>query len=150
MGLHLSIAVFAPYAPEKHADTVFELEGQIFETESYHPERKKYDTYKGWVVEVDSTLVGFCLYEVINPDLPTSYWYFANFGVIPQYQRRGYGSKMMGTLLHRADKEDKVITLRANQGKQYLINLYQKMGFRLVPNSVNSYNSPLMKRIPNN
>ncbi len=62
------------------------------------------------------------------------YWHFGPFGVDPEYQGKGYGSKLLRPMLARIDEEDLPIYLETEEEKN--AQLYQHFGFEVVEKKV--------------
>lgn len=58
------------------------------------------------------------------------YWHFGPFGVDPEFQGKGYGSKLLRPMLARIDEDDLPIYLETNKEKN--VQLYQHFGFEIA------------------
>ena len=58
------------------------------------------------------------------------HWYLANIGVAPEYQGKGYASKLIKPMLERIDKTDYSVFLETNfEGN---VGLYEHLGFEVI------------------
>jgi len=91
-----------PYVPQLHAKTVVTNDSKIFDHNILIPyEPRQFRHFSGWVSYSDSKVIGACLYSIDS----SRSWYFAYLGVLPEYQRKGIGTKLLCVLLEKADKE---------------------------------------------
>ena len=58
------------------------------------------------------------------------YWYFGPLGVDPEYQGRGYASKLLNPMLQRIDEEDLPVYLETT--KEANISLYEHFEFQVL------------------
>ncbi|MHA1219819.1 MAG: GNAT family N-acetyltransferase [Candidatus Heimdallarchaeaceae archaeon] len=58
------------------------------------------------------------------------HWYLASIGVDPGHQGKGYGSKLIKTMLKRAENEDFPVFLETNFGEN--VPLYEHLGFEVI------------------
>ncbi|HLB41429.1 MAG TPA: ribosomal protein S18-alanine N-acetyltransferase [Gammaproteobacteria bacterium] len=84
--------------------------------------------YMGWVLELDKKIIGFII--VTMEDIEC---HILNLCVVPDYQRQGWGSKLLEYVLHDAKQCGiSVIYLEVRRTNSRAISLYQKMKFHLV------------------
>jgi ribosomal protein S18 acetylase RimI-like enzyme len=73
----------------------------------------------------------FALFEQIGRYHPHEpHWYLPFIGVDPAYQRKGYGSALLGHVLRRCDQEGMPAFLEASSLES--IPLYQRHGFEVL------------------
>jgi ribosomal protein S18 acetylase RimI-like enzyme len=58
------------------------------------------------------------------------HWYLANIGIDPEYQGKGFGSKLIKPMLERSEKEGHPVFLETNfEGN---VGLYEHLGFEVL------------------
>ena len=58
------------------------------------------------------------------------HWYLANIGIAPEYQGKGFGSKLIKPMLERTAKEGYPVFLETNfEGN---VGLYEHLGFEVL------------------
>ena len=62
--------------------------------------------------------------------VPYRHWYFFNIGVDPNFQGKGYASKLIKPMLARIDKEQTRCYLDTNNEKN--LGMYQHFGFKIL------------------
>ncbi len=81
--------------------------------------------YQGWVIEFDQNVVGFI---IVTMHVGESH--ILNLGVHPNYQRKGFGRKLLSHAINMARGKEVVITyLEVRRSNKSAIALYQQLGF---------------------
>jgi ribosomal protein S18 acetylase RimI-like enzyme len=83
---------------------------------------------------------------------PFEHWYLSLLAVDPQYQGKGYGSKLLNGMLARIDEEGLPCYVEAEGEKN--VSLYQHFGFEVVdefilPNTTDTLTAMIRKPKPN-
>ena len=129
-----------PYIQKKHAKWVYKHDFEIFHTttdsseyKEYKPtyELKEYNLFHGWIITVNNELAGSCLYSIEKEGtaIERPYWYFAYLGILPKYQKCGFGSKLLKKLLDHADQYRARLDCDTDNTNHIAINLYKKHDF---------------------
>ena len=96
-------------------------------------------------------IVGFILYDkdpkYKNPEYKSNTWDFSGFGVSKDHQGKGIGKKLLSLMISDAGDNITLIT-RPLGDQEYLVKMYEKIGFKLIPNTKNKLGSSLMVRKP--
>lgn len=91
--------------------------------------------YFGWVLEVDKKIAGFIIVS-LTPDE----CHVLNICVSLDYQRQGYGAKLLEHALKHAKKQQVGIAyLEVRRSNTRAISLYKKMNFQQIGERKNYY-----------
>ena len=146
---------YVKYNSDKHLKNVIKLDMEVFK-EQYEKgifkkkeTEKEYLKYNGHVAFLNDKIVGFILYNMDpqykNPEYQTNTWYFSGFGVSPDHQGKGIGKQLLNLMIADAGNNITLIT-RPLGDQEYLVKMYEKVGFKLVPDTKNKLGSSLMIR----
>jgi ribosomal protein S18 acetylase RimI-like enzyme len=76
----------------------------------------------------------------------TATLFIGNIAVVPEYQGKGLGSKLLSQITTQANQEDKTLELQVLQNNKSAIRLYEKFGFEKTGETSDGYNT--MSRKP--
>jgi ribosomal-protein-alanine N-acetyltransferase len=83
---------------------------------------------RGWVIEVAGKVVGFILVMVQIDEC-----HILNFGVLPAYQKQGFGQQLLESALGEVKQQDiSIAYLEVRKSNQRAISLYEKAGFKKI------------------
>lgn len=125
---------------ENYISEVAEIERLCFGSDAWSKEsilsslEKSYCTFE--VLIVDSEVVGYYSYYNIAGEA-----YINNVAVHPKHQNKGYGTKLINSLIEKAKKEASAITLEVRASNIIAQKLYEKAGFEKVGIRPKFYNN---------
>jgi ribosomal-protein-alanine N-acetyltransferase len=91
--------------------------------------------YVGWVIEQDKKIIGFIIVSFSKDEC-----HILNIGVRRDFQRQGFGYKMLAHVLSHAKQQGIGIAyLEVRRSNTKAISLYKKMEFHLVGERKNYY-----------
>ena len=118
------------YIPEKDGDWIHQNDLIVFPNSNLiRYDRSVYDTFQGWLIYVNSYPVGSCLYGVDDDTGIRPYWFFAYLSIIPEYQNKGLGSKLLKRLLETADANRANLECFTEHNNYVALHMYKKNGF---------------------
>lgn len=84
--------------------------------------------YTSWGIEIENKLIGFVMVGLQGDEC-----HILNIGVHPQYQRQGWGMKLLEWALKEAkNKKMGMAYLEVRRSNQRAIALYEKAGFSQI------------------
>ena len=88
--------------------------------------RQEWEEAKPTIIEINDTRIGSYLVQ-LNPD----HLYFGRFYLLPAYQRRGIGNRILKNVFTLAEREKRPIKLCYLQGNR-VGGLYTRLGFKVI------------------
>jgi len=82
---------------------------------------------KRFVLEEDGKVVGYVIFWVIKDEAT-----IMTFAVDPNYRSRGYGEKLLREAIEKLGNKVKRVVLDVRKSNLRAINLYKKLGFKVV------------------
>jgi len=93
--------------------------------------------YPGWVLESEENLAAFILISMVSGEC-----HILNLCVHPNYQRQGFGHKLMEFALSWAKQQGAgIVYLEVRHSNNSAISLYRKMNFKQIGERKNYYAS---------
>ena len=124
---------------KKDAEFIAEIERRCFSTPwTTEQIKSSEDTTVFFLAKDNSQVVGYGgMYTVLDEG------YVTNIGVLPEYRRRGIGSKIVSKLIDFSkEKSLSFISLEVRVSNTAAIKLYKSFGFEEVGNRKNFYRFP--------
>jgi ribosomal protein S18 acetylase RimI-like enzyme len=103
-------------------------------------------TYNVSIIRLDGQPIGFVGLASLTPEIT----YLAGLYLLPEYQRKGYGTKVINIVVDSlSQKGVKEVILLVHQKAYWAINFYVKNGFRIITSNedeIRTYANSTMER----
>ncbi len=107
------VAVWLPPGIAGGLSEAFEVDGEAFARFSYY---------------------GQCVYSVRQKYAPAQHWFLELIGVVPEFQGKGYGGRLLRSMLERVDSECLPCYLDTEVDEN--VAIYQCHGFKVVDDTI--------------
>lgn len=101
-----------------------------------------FSSYQIFVIVLDGSDIGYLKIERTDREI-----FLANIHVHPDYQNRGFGSRIIKSLLVEAKQQGVPVSLKVLKVNQAARRLYERFGFSIEEEAEDYY---VMRALPNN